>query len=234
LERGDAPVYFKDFDLIISYLYDPERVFQSNVSRCSSAKFIAGPHRPDESLNLHATEQLLRPLESLGISGADPRPRLVLALPGSDRLHGEWLALHPGSGSEQKNWPEANWTELLQRLAQSTKWNFLLVGGEAEGARCHRLSAELARKRITIAHDLPLVELAQKMKSCAGFLGHDSGITHLAAALDLPGLALWGPSDETTWRPRSDKINLLRHEAGLPHLQVRTVLDAVTARAWPT
>jgi ADP-heptose:LPS heptosyltransferase len=223
---GAAANYFASFDLIISYLYDPVFAFQANVSRCSSAKFIAGPHRPDETLNTHATDQLLRPLEALAIRGADPCPRLVV--PGRvEPGEGKCLALHPGSGSDKKNWPEPNWNQLLQTLAQTTRWNFLLIGGEAEGARCQRLAAILPHGRAVIAQDLPLTELAAKMKSCAAFIGHDSGITHLAAALDLPGLALWGPSAETTWRPRSEKIRLLRDPRGLAHLPVQTVCDSI-------
>jgi ADP-heptose:LPS heptosyltransferase len=222
-----AAEYFAGFDLIVSYLYDPEQTFQSNISFCSPAKFIAGPHRPDEALNTHATELLLRPLEALGIRDADPRPRLTLPAR-ADRVEGDWLALHPGSGSEQKNWPEPKWKELLQLLALKTKWRFLLIGGEAEGSRCQRLAAVLPPGRADIAQDLPLVELAQKMKLCAAFIGHDSGITHLAAALDLPGFALWGPTAETTWRPKSDRIKLIRHPRGLAHLPVETVRDALT------
>jgi ADP-heptose:LPS heptosyltransferase len=222
--------YFARFDLIVSYLYDPERIFQSNISLCTPAKFIAGPHRPDEALESHAAELLLHPLEALGIRHADPRPRLILPA-SADRFEGDWLAVHSGSGSEQKNWPEPKWKELLQLLAHKTKWKFLLIGGEAEGSRCQRLAAVLPPGRAVIAQDLPLVQLAGKMKSCAAFIGHDSGITHLAAALDLPGVALWGPTAETTWRPRSERINLLHHARGLVHLPVKTVCDALKIHA---
>ena len=40
--------YFSEFDLIISFLYDPDNIFQTNVARCTKAQFIAGPHRPDD------------------------------------------------------------------------------------------------------------------------------------------------------------------------------------------
>jgi heptosyltransferase-2 len=73
------------------------------------------------------------------------------------------------------------------------------------------------------------VELAQKMKSCAAYIGHDSGITHLAAALDLPGVVLWGPSSAAIWRPRSDKMRLLRAADGLSSLPVVTVAEAAAA-----
>jgi len=214
--------YFGGFDLIISYVYDPEKIFQTNVRRCSQAQFLAGPYRPDESAGLHAAKALLRPLEVLGIHEADPCPRLVL--PGNPEPPATpLLAIHPGSGSVLKNWPETKWAELLGRLAATAEWNFLLIGGEAEGARCERLAATLPRHRTRLAQNLPLLELAQKMRSCFAFMGHDSGITHLAAALDLPGLVLWGPSNEAVWHPVSDRLRLIRDRRILGALPVETV-----------
>jgi len=214
--------WFAEFELIVSYVYDPEHIFQSNVSRCTAARFLAGPHRPDEAVSLHATQALLRPLDILGLSDADPRPRLILPGPAEPSAV-KRLAAHPGSGGAQKNWPEPKWAELLNRLAATTDWHFLLIGGEAEGERCQRLAASLPPDRIRLAQNLPLVELAQTMRSCGAFIGHDSGVTHLAAALDLPGLVLWGPSNPAVWRPMSDRIRLLRDDRGLDALPVQTV-----------
>ena len=75
---AEVSAWFSGFELIISYLHDPGDIFRSNAARCSSALFIAGPHRPDETLAVHAAELLLRPLQAVGIRGADPRPRLPL------------------------------------------------------------------------------------------------------------------------------------------------------------
>ena len=218
-----AAEYFAVFELIVSYVFDPESIFQSNVARCSSARFLAGPHRPDDSGTLHATQFLLRPLETLGISEADPRPRLIL--PGPVEFSSEpRLAVHPGSGSVRKNWPESKWAEFVQRLAATTGWHFLLIGGEAEGERCQRLASALPPQRARVAQNLPLVELAQAMRSCTAFIGHDSGVTHVAAALDLPGLVLWGPSNEVVWRPVSDRLQIMHDNRGLDALPVETVL----------
>jgi heptosyltransferase III len=186
---AEVAAWLSGFELIISYLYDPGDIFRSNVARCSSARFIAGPHRPDETLAVHAAELLLRPLQALGIRDADPRPRLPLPAPPPAPPR---LALHPGSGSERKNWPEAKWTELLKLLAAQSACDFLLIGGEAEGDRCDRLAAVVPAGRAQVAQNLPLLELARRMQACSAYIGHDSGITHLSAALDLPGLVLWG------------------------------------------
>jgi heptosyltransferase-3 len=59
--------YFSEFDLIVSYLYDPDEIFRTNIGRCSPAQFIACPHRPDERNQVHAAKVYLKPLERLAI-----------------------------------------------------------------------------------------------------------------------------------------------------------------------
>ncbi len=213
--------FFAEFDVILSYLYDPDEVFQTNVARCSLAKFIVGPHRPDESAKLHATKAYLKPLERLAIFDADHVPRLSL---NPQRSVPNTLALHPGSGSERKNWAESNWAQLLKHLVSLTAFNFLLVGGEAEGERLQRLTAALPPERTKLARNLPLPDLARVLQPCTAFIGHDSGISHLAAALGLSGLLLWGDTTEEVWRPPSEKMLLLRHPGGLGDLTVDRVV----------
>jgi heptosyltransferase III len=223
--------YFADFAVIISFLYDPDGIFQENVARCSPAQFIAGPHRPDEKLNQHATEVFLKPLERLAIFGADAVPRLDLTAGNGPALpSGRWLALHPGSGSESKNWPEEKWRELITRLVGDTDYHFLLVGGEAENGRLQRLLAVLPGSRCQLARSRPLDELAQLLKGCVGFIGHDSGISHVAAALGLPALLLWGETSQSIWRPRAPGITLLasKGRAGIAGIVVDEVVAAAS------
>ena len=233
----DLADYFAGFALIVSYLYDPDDIFRENVARCSPAQFVVGPHRPDETLRLHATEAFLKPLERLAIYGADPVPRLNLnpvspkpaPAPARDEREGRsTIALHPGSGSEKKNWPEPSWRELITELVATTDWDLLLVGGESEANRLQSLAALVPERRLQLAHSLPLGEVARRLAGCRAFVGHDSGITHLAAAVGLPGLVLWGESNETIWRPMSEQMIVLRAMDGLANLSVTTVLTGLS------
>ena len=90
--------YFSEFDLIISFLYDPDEIFKTNVNRCSKAQFIVGPHRPDESVELHATEAFLKPLEKLAIFQADATPRDVEVWAHTDEAGGsrDFTKIHKG------------------------------------------------------------------------------------------------------------------------------------------
>lgn len=213
----ELAAYFEEFHVIVSYLYDPDEIFRDNLARVTKAQVIQGLHRPNESSPLHATDQLLEALQRLAIFEADPVPRLKFKAPNSklQAARRPCFAVHPGSGSVSKNWPEASWRALLRRLLNTTpEANFLLVGGEAEGERLERLASALPPDRVELARSLPLAELAARLAGCDGFLGHDSGISHLAAAVDLPGLVLWGPTNAVVWRPRSERFMLVQAPDG--------------------
>jgi heptosyltransferase III len=214
--------YFDNFNIVISYLYDPDGIFQENVARCTDAQFIAGPHRPNETQNIHATEVFLQPLERLTIFNANATP--TIPLPGQrERSAKGPLAVHPGSGSEKKNWPEPSWEEFLRKMEQETDWKVLLVGGEAEEERLQRLASLVPVERLRVARSLPLDELAGRLAGCKAFVGHDSGISHLAAAVGTPVVALWGETKADIWRPRGDLVQLLHAPKGLPRLKVNEV-----------
>ena len=216
--------YFAGFHLIISFLYDPDRIFQTNVARCTPAQFLAGPHRPDERGALHATETFLQPLQQLAIFDAPLVPKVPVTPSFSESLTtGRWLAVHPGSGSERKNWPLEHWAELLRQLVADTHLNFLHVGGEADRDRLARLERVLPPIRRRQLQNVPLPEVAAWLASCRAFIGHDSGISHLAAAVDLPLLLLWGDTVEHVWRPRARQLTLLRGAQGLSALSVPVV-----------
>jgi len=174
---------------------------------------------------LHATEAFLKPLESLAIFQADATPRLeVVRAFETTAGTGRWLAVHPGSGSESKNWSESKWLELLQQVVKSTALHLLLVGGEAERGRLELLAGALPATRLKLMQNTALPELAQWLASCAGFMGHDSGISHLAAAVGVRSLILWGNTNEAVWRPRGRELTILRDSKGLAHLSVEVVL----------
>lgn len=81
------------------------------------------------------------------------------------------ILIHPGSGSTKKNWPLF---DELKRLLPAARM---------------------------LPQDLSLVELSRFVRKARGFIGNDSGITHLAAYLGCPTIALFGPTDPRTWGP---------------------------------
>ena len=137
------------------------------------------------------------------------------------------IAIHPGSGSAAKNWPDERWRELMARLDAP----ILLVLGEAERARWTApmlapLSSPPHHHR-EMADCLPLPELAAALRRCRLFLGHDSGVSHLAAAVGRPGVLLFGPTDPAMWAPPGPGMRVIRRGTTLTDISVQDVLDAL-------
>jgi heptosyltransferase-3 len=223
--------YFNGFDLILSYLYDPDKIFEANVKTCGAGAFIAGPSKVDNSE--HAAFQLARPLKALGLSLTDPAARLypseadrsaIGSFRGSERP--DSIALHPGSGSETKNWSIDNWTKLGDVLL-SKGHNLLIIAGEADTDRTPPLKAAWNGKPVQFAENLPLAHLAALLEGSL-FIGHDSGISHLAAAAGARCILLFGWTDPTIWAPANEGVNVLRAPEGkMRLLPMETVLAQI-------
>jgi heptosyltransferase-2 len=220
--------YFSGFQQIISYLYDPDGLFESNLRRCGVKHYLAASPKLDDSE--HASRQLARPLERLALylekTAAELHPSH-----GDRRFAAQFLAdarapvvaLHPGSGSERKNWPIEKWIELARRVA-GIAGDIVIVAGEADLAGLAALREALSGARVLIAQDLALNHLAAVLGRCAVFVGHDSGISHIAAAVETPCVLLFGPTDPDIWAPANAGVRVVRH----PSLRMEEIeVDAV-------
>lgn len=190
--------YFSSFDVAISYLHDPHHVVHDNLKRCGVAVLLATSPLIERR---HAVDQLLEPLASLAIYDADPHPRLDPPPDAGPAV----VAIHPGSGSARKNWPVECFVELARRIA--IMHTVVFVSADAETELIPTIN--LVTDGYTRWHNVPLVELASRLARCRLFIGNDSGITHLAAAVGCPTIALFGPSSTDCWSPRGRRVAIL-------------------------
>ena len=217
--RDEDQIYFSSFDIVISYLHDPDEVFSENIKRFGVEILInASPMVRDR----HAVDHMLQPLESLAIYPGE-RPQAPM-LPEHLRQRAEhpWVALHPGSGGKKKCWPVERFVELAHRLAAENKLVPVFITGDVERELIPDLDKQL--QGFERLHQLPIPELAGRLSGASAFIGNDAGITHLAAALDIPTLALFGPTDPTLWGPRGRRVSIVTAPGGkLDDVSVETV-----------
>lgn len=134
-------------------------------------------------------------------------PRIV-----ASREPAGFIACHPFSGSPKKNWPIENFLE----VANHAPVRFCIGPGQSlDGAL--RIAA--------------LDELAAWLATAEAYIGNDSGITHLAAAIGLPVIALFGPTDPAVWAPRGERVRVLRQE-GLTPSAVIEALDQLLSKEY--
>jgi heptosyltransferase-2 len=219
--------YFASFDLILSYLYDPDRIFETNLRRCGVENILRGSPKIENCG--HAAEQLARPIEKLGIEVVDLAAK-IFPSPEDHQFARDFLRelddpivfIHPGSGSTQKKWPLENWIALGDDIA-----SLVTVSGEAEQIDRARLEDEWRDRRVLFAHGFPLPQLGAILANSI-FVGHDSGISHLAAASGANCILLFGPTDPAVWAPRNENVRILRAPGGdLQRLEVDLVREAL-------
>ena len=115
------------------------------------------------------------------------------------------ILLHPGSGSKRKRWPLSRFKQIESRLsADGLKTEFVL--GPAEEDLHRQLQG---RNRIIHMLD-DLIELVQLYQTANGYIGNDSGASHLAAFLGLPTLVIFGPADPDRWKPNGAHVTVVR------------------------
>ena len=222
--------YFASFDVVLSYLYDPDGIFEENLRDAGVKRFVQGPHRP--SGNAHAIDEFLSPLKELGLGGGEKAGRL--GLPDAPAPLST-LAFHPGSGGRQKNWAPANWRELAARiLADFPHAQLAVIGGEADRAELETLADLRQEPRVDFWENLSISELARKLRAVRGYIGHDTGVSHLAAALGVPSLLLFGPTDPAVWAPPHAWVQILRAPGNdLSRLKVVAVVAATAKHLGP-
>jgi heptosyltransferase-2 len=208
--------HFAGFDLIISYLYDPDAIFENNLRRCGVKNLIHGPAKIDN--RAHAARQLAEPIEKLGIRVEDLAAKIYPSSQDRDVAKSflrdsaqPIVAFHPGSGSEDKNWPLQNWIDLGNYLLclENFDGSLVIISGEADQDQITKLESTWKNSRVRFARNLSLPHLAAVLEH-AIFIGHDSGISHLAAAAGANCILLFGPTDPAVWAPVSDNVRILR------------------------
>ena len=126
----------------------------------------------------------------------------------------DYVLLHPGSRWFFKCWPSENTAQIVQRLIDGGR---AVVLTAAPDAREHAM-LEAVRRQVVPSEDAPLFvldgtlnlrELAAAIEGAELFVGVDSVPMHIAAALDKPQVALFGPTRLENWRPYSDRATVI-------------------------
>ncbi len=214
--------FFRKYQLVVTFLYDEEGHFEQNLILASAATHILQiiplelkprPDYPHHTSRFFAENYLKHfPGSEIQIDDHLFSPPLIRPHAG-DRLLGETLLrkhrlrpeeplvfIHPGSGGREKCWPIEHFLSFARRLAEADQKPVFLLG-PVELERFAPADMERIERQYPVFKNLPLDHLTALLACGKGYLGNDSGITHLAAAINLPGIALFGPTNPIHWRP---------------------------------
>ncbi len=160
----------------------------------------------------HASIWLAGPVRALGAEPTpEPEPLVFspeekeVARKAAPSLAPRFLAVHPGSGSPSKSWPGERFASFVRHHEPAAPWVLVIGPADEEAA-----SPLLGLPGVVPVRDLPLRPLGALLSQAGLYLGNDSGVTHLAAAVGAPTLALFGPTDPSTWSPLGPHVKVLR------------------------
>jgi predicted lipopolysaccharide heptosyltransferase III len=169
--------------------------------------FTEEPDRNQDRLEMPVTPAAragaAQRLSALGLSADDPL-----------------TVLHVGAGNEFRRWPEQDFAAVAAGLVDGTEQRVVVVGAAGDAALVERVVSQArtvsgAAGRIAAAAGWPLPELRALMDCAVLFIGGDSGPMHVAAASDVPIVALFGPTLPVHWAPwRPEHLPFAVVEAG--------------------
>ncbi|HEO71695.1 MAG TPA: hypothetical protein ENN80_10580 [Candidatus Hydrogenedentes bacterium] len=201
--------FLERYDRCIVWMRDDGAIARG-LLLCGVPQAYVYPGLPPDEWAQHASQYYL---DCLGLGDAPPL-RLDIRPVRSERD----IVIHPGSGGKSKNWPLECFlavADLLERGGRSIAYCL----GPAEESLVVPESATLLRAE-------SVLELAHELAAARLYIGNDSGITHLAAAVGCPTVAIFGPTDPSRWAPLGDHVRVVQ---GAPWPDADTVLRTACA-----
>ncbi len=220
------------------------RPFGWDFSRhCFSLELPSGPE-----LRTHAIEHGLAPLRAVGLAVDDGATEVVPSAAERARaaeivaglgLRPGWWALHPGAGKRQNAWPAVRFAALAARAAADGR-DVLVLHGPADAAALAAFAAPAAGEpgQVRLAPACEVGVAAALLEGAGRFLCNDTGIMHVAGALGVPTLALFGPTEPALWKPPAPEVVALRAESrrddprGPEFGWMETLAEATVWDAW--
>ena len=148
----------------------------------------------------HAVEQNMDIVRHLGLERAEIRFPVKFperTVPGKRPR----VAVFPLSRWETKNWPAPCFARLIAHLQEAADASVYVLGSQSESEACVRIAGGLERPAVNLAGKTSLVETGGLLAVMDLVIGNDSGPVHMAAALGVPTLALFGPTDPARTGP---------------------------------
>lgn len=223
--RFDTAILFPDsFDAALwpALARIPRRIGYRRDGR--TALLTRAVPRGEDLLQGHQVHYRLRLLESaLGIP-VDPDDYAIDVGQAQRETIQQWLAarrqrpqapliaLAPGAAfGPAKEWPAAHFAELIDALAQADGSECVLVGAPGERERCEQVATASFRGALIAAGETDIGQLIALLSLSDAFVGNDSGAMHVAGALGLPTIGIFGSTRPERTSPLGPHTRVVRH-----------------------
>ncbi len=150
-------------------------------------------------------DSYLKTLGKIGVSRCERNPRIFLNQKSEDFLKDFVIekkiekddivvGIHPGAKWETKRWTEEKFARVCQVLIRKPELKVILFGDQEDQVAIERISSRTGDHKVSKAVNLPLSDLLGPIKRCDCFVTNDSGPMHIASAVGVPVVAIFGPT----------------------------------------
>jgi ADP-heptose:LPS heptosyltransferase len=218
--------FFECYDCTYSWMGNGDLTFRQELQTATRGKVRLFQFRSTTS-EMHQVDYYLSCLQD---GTAMSVPHVVQRPDSSQWAESYWaenslnfkpvLAIAPGSGAREKNWPVESFEAIARWWREKLGGQVIIILGPVEEERggydcfcCETL----------VIRGMTLARLSAMLARCSLYLGNDSGLSHLAAALGLPTAAIFGPSNVVQWTPRGKDVLILRQNVPCSPCTVSTM-----------
>jgi len=225
---------FEGYDWIVTFLGEPGSDFEQNLIyavNCShGAEVVTIELKPDKDFGGHISDFYIQQfIDQCGMFlefGSKSPCECVINFAEADIKRGRQLlseahldvmerlfVIQPGSGGKEKSWCLDNFISVGKKLA-GEGFEVLFLLGPAEQEKLSSAAMEEIADKFECFAGLSLADVLAVFGCAAGFVGNDSGITHVAAGCGLKTAAVFGPTDSNIYRPLGPDVSVFADKAG--------------------
>jgi heptosyltransferase-2 len=149
----------------------------------------------------------------LQVSDSATRRAAQFLIDAGARPHARRIAIGAGASyGSAKCWPPERFAEWANRFLAHNDADIMLFGTAAEAPVSNAIIAKMNRKPIDLTGETAIAELPALLSQCHLFLGNDSGAMHVAAAVGLPVVAIFGPTDPFGTAPVTPRCTIVQQK----------------------
>jgi len=208
--------------LLLSVVHGARKIgFDKGMQHQEHSYLLLNERLPPVDMEVHALDRNLEMLRRVGIPAAEvaygvplsdaERERVTLLLRENGISPGSTIiAINPMTKWETKNWDNRKFAALADRLLERSAVRLVFTGARDDWAQVTEIMGHMQGRAANLAGKTSLKELAALYEKCACLISTDTGPMHLGAAMNIPVVALFGPTAPWRTGPYGEKHQVVR------------------------